>query len=45
LVPFSPLGHGFLTGEIKRAEEREGDFRRGDPRSGEGGLFFRANPQ
>jgi aryl-alcohol dehydrogenase-like predicted oxidoreductase len=33
LVPFSPLGRGFLTGEVRRAEEYpEGDFRRGDPR-------------
>ena len=33
LVPFSPLGRGFLTGSVKRAEEYpEGDFRRGDPR-------------
>ena len=33
IVPFSPLGRGFLTGEVKRAEEYpEGDFRRGDPR-------------
>lgn len=33
LVPFSPLGRGFLTGEVKRAAEyAEGDFRRGDPR-------------
>ena len=33
LVPFAPLGRGFLTGEVKRAEEYpEGDFRRGDPR-------------
>jgi aryl-alcohol dehydrogenase-like predicted oxidoreductase len=33
LVPFSPLGRGFLTGEVKRAEEYpEGDFRRTDPR-------------
>ena len=33
LVPFSPLGRGFLTGQAKRAEEyAEGDFRRGDPR-------------
>jgi aryl-alcohol dehydrogenase-like predicted oxidoreductase len=33
LVPFSPLGRGFLTGEMKRAEEYpEGDYRRGDPR-------------
>jgi aryl-alcohol dehydrogenase-like predicted oxidoreductase len=33
LVPFCPLGRGFLTGEIRRAEEYpEGDFRRTDPR-------------
>ena len=34
LVPFSPLGRGFLTGTTKRAEEQaEGDFRRNnDPR-------------
>jgi aryl-alcohol dehydrogenase-like predicted oxidoreductase len=33
LVPFSPLGRGFLTGRAKRAEEYpEGDYRRGDPR-------------
>jgi aryl-alcohol dehydrogenase-like predicted oxidoreductase len=33
LVPFSPLGRGFLTGEVRRAEDYpEGDFRRGDPR-------------
>jgi aryl-alcohol dehydrogenase-like predicted oxidoreductase len=33
LVPFSPLGRGFLSGEAKRAEDYpEGDFRRGDPR-------------
>src|SRR4051812_31566476 len=33
LVPFAPLGRGFLTGAVKRAEEYpEGDFRRGDPR-------------
>ncbi len=33
LVPFSPLGRGFLTGTAKRAEEySEDDFRRGDPR-------------
>ena len=33
LVPFSPLGRGFLTGEVKRAEEyQEGDYRRNDPR-------------
>lgn len=33
LVPFSPLGRGFLTGAVKRAEDYpEGDFRRGDPR-------------
>jgi aryl-alcohol dehydrogenase-like predicted oxidoreductase len=34
LVPFAPLGRGFLTGKAKRAEEySEGDFRHtGDPR-------------
>jgi len=33
LVPFSPLGRGFLAGNVQRAEEYpEGDFRRGDPR-------------
>jgi aryl-alcohol dehydrogenase-like predicted oxidoreductase len=33
LVPFAPLGRGFLTGDVKRAEEYpEGDYRRGDPR-------------
>ncbi len=33
LVPFSPLGRGFLTGSAKRAEDYpEGDFRRNDPR-------------
>ena len=33
LVPFAPLGRGFLTGVVRRAEEYpEGDFRRGDPR-------------
>ncbi len=33
LVPFSPLGRGFLTGAVKRAEEYPAeDFRHGDPR-------------
>jgi aryl-alcohol dehydrogenase-like predicted oxidoreductase len=33
LVPFAPLGRGFLTGSAKRAEDYpEGDYRRGDPR-------------
>jgi len=33
LVPFAPLGRGFLTGAVRRAEEYpEGDFRRNDPR-------------
>ena len=33
LVPFAPLGRGFLAGSVRRAEEYpEGDFRRGDPR-------------
>ena len=33
LVPFCPLGRGFLTGSAKRAEELpENDFRKTDPR-------------
>jgi aryl-alcohol dehydrogenase-like predicted oxidoreductase len=33
LVPYSPLGRGFLTGEVKPSEELpEGDFRRSVPR-------------
>jgi aryl-alcohol dehydrogenase-like predicted oxidoreductase len=33
LVPFSPLGRGFLTGTVKRAEEHPAnDYRRNDPR-------------
>lgn len=33
LVPFSPLGRGFLTGTVKRAEDYPADdFRRNDPR-------------
>ena len=33
LTPFSPLGRGFLTGAVQRAEEYpEGDYRRNDPR-------------
>ncbi len=33
LVPFAPLGRGFLTGAVKRAEEYpESDFRHNDPR-------------
>lgn len=33
LVPFSPLGRGFLTGEVKRAEEYPADdHRHNDPR-------------
>ena len=44
LVPFSPLGRGFLTGEVKRAEDYpEGDLRRGDPRYQ--GSNFDANVQ
>ncbi|HEU5250592.1 MAG TPA: aldo/keto reductase [Thermoanaerobaculia bacterium] len=42
LVPFSPLGRGFLSGNVKRAEEYpEKDFRRGDPRFA--GKNFDAN--
>ena len=44
LVPFSPLGRGFLTGEVKRAEEYpENDHRHGDPRYQ--GKNFDANVQ
>jgi aryl-alcohol dehydrogenase-like predicted oxidoreductase len=44
LVPFSPLGRGFLTGKVKRAEEYpEGDYRRMDPRYQ--GENFDANMQ
>jgi aryl-alcohol dehydrogenase-like predicted oxidoreductase len=33
LVPFAPLGRGFLAGRVRRAEEYpEGDYRRNDPR-------------
>jgi aryl-alcohol dehydrogenase-like predicted oxidoreductase len=33
LVPFSPLGRGFLTGAAKRADEyAAGDYRKNDPR-------------
>jgi aryl-alcohol dehydrogenase-like predicted oxidoreductase len=36
LVPFSPLGRGFLAGSVKRAEDYpEDDFRKGDPRFAE----------
>ena len=42
LVPFSPLGRGFLTGTARRAEDYpEGDFRRQDPRYQ--GAHFDAN--
>jgi aryl-alcohol dehydrogenase-like predicted oxidoreductase len=42
LVPFAPLGRGFLTGEVKRAEEYPADdFRRNDPRYQ--GANFEAN--
>lgn len=33
LMPYSPLGRGFLSGEVKRAEELPADdYRRSDPR-------------
>lgn len=42
LVPFSPLGRGFLTGGARRAEDLpESDFRRRDPRFQ--GEHFEAN--
>jgi aryl-alcohol dehydrogenase-like predicted oxidoreductase len=38
-VPYSPLGRGFLTGQIKRrADLPEGDFRLHDPRYDEGNF-------
>jgi aryl-alcohol dehydrogenase-like predicted oxidoreductase len=44
LVPFSPLGRGFLTGTAKRSEDYpEGDYRKGDPRFQ--GANFDANMQ
>ncbi len=44
LVAFSPLGRGFLTGAVRRAEEYpEGDYRRNDPRYQ--GENFDANVQ
>ncbi|HZT13991.1 MAG TPA: aldo/keto reductase [Candidatus Baltobacteraceae bacterium] len=44
LVPFAPLGRGFLTGAVKRAEEYpQDDFRRNDPRYQ--GANFDANMQ
>ena len=44
LVPFAPLGRGFLTGSVRRAEEYpEDDYRRGDPRYQ--GENFDANMQ
>jgi aryl-alcohol dehydrogenase-like predicted oxidoreductase len=39
LVPFSPLGRGFLTGKVQRAEDYPADdYRRTDPRY-QGGNF------
>jgi aryl-alcohol dehydrogenase-like predicted oxidoreductase len=33
LVPYSPLGRGFLTGDVRRAEDySDDDYRRNDPR-------------
>ncbi len=44
LVPFAPLGRGFLAGEVKRAEEYPADdFRHEDPRYK--GSNFDANMQ
>jgi aryl-alcohol dehydrogenase-like predicted oxidoreductase len=44
LVPFSPLGRGFLTGTAKRADEYpEGDYRRGDPRFQPGNFEANVN--
>jgi aryl-alcohol dehydrogenase-like predicted oxidoreductase len=42
LVPYSPLGRGFLTGDVRRAEDYpDGDYRRNDPRFQ--GAAFEAN--
>lgn len=39
LVPFSPLGRGFLTGRYTSADAlQEGDMRRGQPRFADGNL-------
>lgn len=39
LVPYAPLGRGFLTGRIARLDDLEaGDFRRGNPRFAGGAL-------
>ncbi|MEO5876120.1 MAG: aldo/keto reductase [Streptosporangiaceae bacterium] len=35
IVPFSPLGRGFLTGTLNAADFEEGDFRRSNPRFAE----------
>ncbi|MFJ4788609.1 aldo/keto reductase [Streptomyces sp. NPDC088794] len=44
LVPYAPLGHGFLTGEIRTPEEiPEGDWRKTNPRFI--GEAFRQNLQ
>ncbi len=44
LVPYCPLGRGFLTGVVMRAEDYpEGDYRRNDPRLQ--GANFDANVQ
>jgi aryl-alcohol dehydrogenase-like predicted oxidoreductase len=44
LVPYCPLGRGFLTGVVARAEDYpEGDYRRNDPRLQ--GANFDANMQ
>jgi aryl-alcohol dehydrogenase-like predicted oxidoreductase len=44
LVPFCPLGRGFLTGAVRRAEDYpDGDYRRSDPRYQ--GANFDANVQ
>jgi aryl-alcohol dehydrogenase-like predicted oxidoreductase len=38
-VPYSPLGRGFLTGQItKREDLKEGDYRLNDPRYAEGNF-------
>lgn len=39
LVPYSPLGRGFLTGRFRsRGDIADGDYRRGNPRFSDGNL-------
>src|SRR6202012_3953208 len=42
LVPYSPLGRGFLTGTVDVATLTEGDFRLGNPRFADGAAAANA---